>query len=51
MGQTESVGGVGEWGRNLSPHTPSSPHLLIPASPRLPVPVSEHQLSPALTDY
>ncbi|WP_277926199.1 MULTISPECIES: hypothetical protein [Nostoc] len=28
-----SVGGVGGWGRNLSPHTPHTPHTPLPLRP------------------
>jgi len=35
-----ALGGMGGWGRNLSPHTPHtslSPHLPISPSPHLPL--------------
>ncbi|MBD2735458.1 MULTISPECIES: hypothetical protein [Nostoc] len=49
-GALRSVGGVGGWGRNLSPHTPHtslSPHpLCLPCSPapHLPTPHFPYEL-------
>ncbi|QHG15160.1 hypothetical protein GJB62_03665 [Nostoc sp. ATCC 53789] len=28
--KSRSVGGVGGWGRNLTPHTPHTPHTPLP---------------------
>ncbi|MDZ8109073.1 MAG: hypothetical protein RM338_26095 [Nostoc sp. DedQUE12a] len=38
LGIPGSVGGVGGWGRNLSPHTSLFPLLPYPCAPHLPIP-------------